>query len=97
MLAHYNAADDDDDEFSRDFDPIAIGELPVDVKLVKDPREYFLWVATIRVKRVQEEWSNVVCKLRELTKEYVSVNKLITTGSHIHGEFWERWSLANLY
>ncbi|KAI8295947.1 hypothetical protein K4K59_004322 [Colletotrichum sp. SAR11_240] len=69
MLASYVKADD---EYSEDLDPISVGELTAGKESIKDPREYFLLVSAVRVKRHLEEWTNIRSKLRSRIHGYLS-------------------------
>lgn len=80
MLASYVKADD---EYSEDLDPISVGELTAGKESIKDPREYFLLVSAVRVKRHLEEWTNIRSKLRSRIHGYVSDNAyLLSTASY---------------
>jgi hypothetical protein len=51
-------------------DPLARGQIDADLP-IWTPREYFLRVCEIRIRKVQGEWNRITEKMEEVVKEYV--------------------------
>ncbi|KAF6829910.1 hypothetical protein CMUS01_07972 [Colletotrichum musicola] len=68
MLSHYL---DEGDLDSPPCDALSLGELVSDEKVPKDPREYFLLVCALQLKRISEEWRLIEFQLKTNVRPYL--------------------------
>lgn len=52
-------------------DPLACGQIPIEFKYLPLPKQYFLRVFRIRIKKIKYEWHYIVSRLQRNVKMYV--------------------------
>jgi hypothetical protein len=70
VLSYHKESVEEDDEGMR-VDPLTFGTCNAD-NPIWNPREYFLMVFRIRLNQVKCEWQQVVAKVQQSIREYVS-------------------------
>jgi hypothetical protein len=67
-VKHYGQLTDD---YGVPADPLADGRIPIEARFILPPREYFLKVFQIRIRKVKNEWHYIIRRLQKEVTQYV--------------------------